>query len=190
MDSILNLFSDLASDLEQLSNLYREYAHICLSDTAFQFEEDYQPLDESTDKDLQILKKQISEYTQKSINDVIRLLKALILEYKYSNKELAKINNYMLDLTENLYYINTKYNRMQDCQIGRPLQKMHSDLLANITLLHNKINEYNEKQINKEDQIYNIKVAKKHVIKEMRSRRDYLMEDIKACQAKLKKQGW
>lgn len=177
---VLKLFSDLASDLEQLSNLYREYAHICLSDTAFQFEDDYQPLDEATDKDLQILKKQISEYTQKSINDVIKLLKALILDYKYSNSELAKINSYMLDLTENLYYINTKYNRMQECQVGKSLQEMHSDLLTNVTLLHNKINEYNEKQPNKKDQIYNLKVAKKLVLKEMRLAAEQLIDEIEA----------
>ena len=93
----------------------------------------------------------------------------------------------MLDLAENLYYINTKYNRMQECQVGKFLQEMHSDLLANITLLHSKINEYNEKQTNKKDQIYNLKVAKKLTLKEMRVTADQLIDEIEACQAKLKK---
>lgn len=188
MEPISKLFLDLASDLEQLSNLYREYTRICLDSAGFNFEP-FQLLNENTNKDLQNLKKQISDYTFDVTNKVTKLIQVLKTNYIFPDKEVVITNKAMLTLVESLYYVNSKYNALQDFQVEKSLQELHSVLIDTTTTLHNKINEYNAKHPDKTP-IYNLKIAKKHAIKEMRSRRDYLMEDIEACQAKLKKQGW
>ena len=172
MESISKLFSDLVLGLDQLAQLYDDYSQIALQDLGFNFEP-FQPLNEDTNKDLQNLKKQISECTVNVTNKVTRLLQALETNYIFPDKEIVITNKAMLKLAKSIYSVNSDYHLMQDCQTGKLLQELHSVLIDNTTMLHNKINEYNAKHPDKTP-IYNFKVAKKLLIKEMRSRKDFL----------------